>query len=88
MKVQKLDYGIIVGEFPTTIPDTHILVYDWSSGEASRESYFLVPKELWEEFDALRKKVKEQAELVYEIDEYYSSSTSVFTAEPYTKDEE
>lgn len=88
MKVQKLDYGIIVGEFPTTIPDTHILVYDYSSGEGSHESYYLVPKELWEEFETLRKKVEEQAELVYEIIEDYSPATSIFTAEPYIKDEE
>jgi hypothetical protein len=88
MKVQILENEIIRGEFPTTIPDTHILVYDWASGEGSHESYFLVPKELWEEFDALRKKVKEQAELVYEIDEYYSPSTSIYNAYPYVKDEE
>ncbi len=86
MKVQELEYETIIGEFPTTIPDTHILVYDYSSGEGSHESYFLVPKELWEEFETLRKKVKEQAELVYEIIEDYSPSTSIYKAYPYVKE--
>lgn len=83
MKIQQLEYKTIRGEFPTTIPDTHILVRDISVGEGVCDSFFLVPKTLWEEFQAIRTKVKEQAQLVYEEEEDYSPATSVFTAHPY-----
>jgi hypothetical protein len=81
MKEIYLDGVTIVGELPTTIPDTHLLVCDeaWE-GDGTCKSYFLVPKELWEEFETIREKLEQEAELVYEEEEDYSPSTSVFTA--------
>ena len=86
MKEQRLEYKTIRGEFPTTIPDTHILVRDVSVGEAICDSFFLVPRTLWEEFETIRTKVEEQAQLVYEEDHDYSPVTSIFTAYPYKED--
>lgn len=83
MKEEHLRNGTIRGELPTTIPDSHILVYDEAIGEGFCISYFLVPKDLWEEFETLRTKVEEQAELVYELEEHYSPYTNVLTAVRY-----
>lgn len=85
LKEQRLAYETVRGEFPTHIPPSHILVRDVAIGEAVCESYFLVPKELWEEFEIIRQKVEEQAELVYEVEEDYSPYTTVLTASRYNK---
>lgn len=85
LKEQRLAYETVRGEFPTHIPPTHILVRDVAAEEAICESYFLVPKELWEEFEIIRNKVEEQAELVYEVEEDYSPDTTVVTAVRYNK---
>lgn len=86
LKEQRLAYETIRGEFPTHVPPTHVLVRDVAIAEGVCESYFLVPKELWEEFEIIRNRVEEQAELVYEVDEDYSPHTSVLTAVPYRKE--
>ena len=85
LKEQRLAYETVRGEFPTHVPSTHVLVCDVAIAEGVCESYFLVPKELWEEFEIIRQKLEEQAELVYEVEEDYSSATSVLTASRYDK---
>ena len=83
MKTQYLDYVTIRGEFPTNIPPTHILLRSTAIGEGTRESYYILPKDLWQEFTSLRKRVEQEAELVYEVDEDYSPRTSVLNAYEY-----
>ena len=85
MKTQYLDYVTIRGEFPQEIPSTHILLRSTAVGEGTRESYYLLPKSLWYEFQDLRTRVEQEAQLVYEVDEDYSPRTSVLNAYEYER---
>lgn len=84
LKARHYEYGIIAGEPPVNIPDTHVLVRSEAIAEGIKKSYYIVPKEVWTAWEKAREVLLNNAELVYCYDEYYSPSTSVFTAVPYT----
>lgn len=84
LKARHYKYETIAGEPPVNVPDTHVLVRSEAIAEGIKQSYYIVPKEVWTAWERAREVLLDSIELVYCRDEHYSPSTSVFTAVPYT----